>query len=254
MDGDLRAGLWNVFHPLFVGPLNAATKEMRRRPRAKMRMIWDELFKEPADQAPQGGGSATETFKPLFLQGNYLDVYDLIDFTVQAFGSSFGSLESEYNRTLEREVSGYRFVNGVLSPISNEYELAAIEEGLATGDKLVGAAAHLQTALDLLSDRSDPDYRNSVKESISAVESAARVVSGKPKASLGDLLPILKKAGHLHPAQAEAFSKLYGYTSDEQGIRHAILDESRVDFADAKYMLVVCAAFVAYLRAVGVGS
>jgi hypothetical protein len=53
----------------------------------------------------------------------------------------------------------------------------------------------------------------------------------------------------MHGALKSAFNKLYGYTSDEDGIRHAILEESNVGFDEAKYMIVVCSAFVNYLTA-----
>ena len=92
------------------------------------------------------------------------------------------------------------------------------------------------------------NYRNSIKESISAVESIARVVSGRDKATLGDALKAIKR-GQLHPALKEGFLKLYGYTSDEQGIRHAMLDEPNLTAADARYFLVSCSSFVNYLKA-----
>lgn len=251
MDDDLRAGLWNVFRPAFVEPLANHDIKRHGRARAELRVIWDELLKLPDDTAPTSSADATSRLKPAFLQGDYVDVYDLVDFTVQRFSYSHGALEAAYNTVLEREVSGFRFVNDELSPISNEYKLDAVEEGLAVGGRFSGAAAHLQAALKMLSDRASPDYRNSVKESISAVESAARAMTGKTKVTLGDLLPVLEQSAHIHPAQREAFSKLYGYASDEEGIRHAMLDEANVGFADAKYMLVVCAGFIAYLHAVG---
>jgi hypothetical protein len=42
----------------------------------------------------------------------------------------------------------------------------------------------------------------------------------------------------------EAMTKLYGYTSDEGGIRHAMIEESKIDDAEAKFMIVACSAFV----------
>ena len=44
-------------------------------------------------------------------------------------------------------------------------------------------------------------------------------------------------------------SKLYGYTSDEQGVRHAFLDQesSRVGMDEAVYMLGACASFASFL-------
>ena len=51
----------------------------------------------------------------------------------------------------------------------------------------------------------------------------------------------------MHPALKTAFNKLYGYTNDEQGIRHSLLEKDTVDFEDAKFMLVSCSAFINYL-------
>jgi hypothetical protein len=42
---------------------------------------------------------------------------------------------------------------------------------------------------------------------------------------------------------------MYGYTSDAEGIRHALLEEPTLEQADAIFMLVTCSAFVNYLRA-----
>jgi len=47
----------------------------------------------------------------------------------------------------------------------------------------------------------------------------------------------------------KGFSAIYGFTSDAQGIRHALSEESNIDAADAKFFLVSCSAFVNYLIA-----
>jgi hypothetical protein len=44
-----------------------------------------------------------------------------------------------------------------------------------------------------------------------------------------------------------AFSSLYGYTSDANGIRHALTEEPDLDQADAVFMLVTCSSFCNYL-------
>jgi hypothetical protein len=65
---------------------------------------------------------------------------------------------------------------------------------------------------------------------------------------LGEAIKQLRGRGlRLHEALVQGWHKLYGYTSAEGGIRHAMQDEPQVDFADAKYMLVSCAAFTTYL-------
>ena len=131
--------------------------------------------------------------------------------------------------------------------MTSEEEIIAVEEALSTSDSLQPVRIHLKTALDLFSDRKNPDYRNSIKESISAVEALCRIITGNPKATLGDALREVEKKVELHGALKGAFEKLYGYTSDEGGIRHSLLDESTLNFEDAKFMLVCCSAFINYL-------
>ena len=57
----------------------------------------------------------------------------------------------------------------------------------------------------------------------------------------------MSKKTELHGTLKSAFKQLYGYTSDEDGIRHAILEDKKVGFDEAKYMIVACSAFVNFL-------
>lgn len=122
-----------------------------------------------------------------------------------------------------------------------------MESAARTG--LSGAHAHLQAALKLLGQKPNPDYRNSIKESISAIESVVKKISGANSQGVSGALAKLEGQLQIHGALRKAFGQLYGYTSDSDGIRHAILDEPTVGFDEAKYMLVSCSAFVNYLVA-----
>ena len=154
------------------------------------------------------------------------------------------------NEFLEVENSAFRFINGILVPISNEHELDELEEALeVTGDwtALNGANIHLQNSLEKISDKKNPDYRNSIKESISAVESVANAITGGKKSSLGQALTAIKDKISLHTALENGFKKIYGYTSDADGIRHSLMEQPSCDFEDAKYMLVSCSSFINYI-------
>ena len=155
------------------------------------------------------------------------------------------------NRIFEEELSGYRFIGEELAPLSNPAEVAAIEAALATTVKtgLAGAHAHIEAALQLLGKRPDPDYRNSVKEAISAVEALAKQLGAADSQGLAGALNALSKKVPLHGGMRAGLLSLYGYTSDEGGIRHAMLEESSVGFDEAKYMIVACSAFVNFLAA-----
>lgn len=111
---------------------------------------------------------------------------------------------------------------------------------------LNGGAKHLRNASEYIN---QGDWAESIKESIHAVESVARTIDPKSSQTLGPALASIEKQGGLHPALKSAFNKLYGYTSDEQGIRHALLDGTKadVDMDEAIFMLGACASFASYL-------
>ena len=182
-----------------------------------------------------------------FFSCEWNEVYDFLEFIVSKHEDR-PLLADLLNGFLERELSGYRFVSGQLIDVTNQEEIKMIEEAVRDS-RFAGVSTHIECALEFYADRENPNYRNSIKESISAVESIARVVSGRDKATLSDALKAIHKSGQLHPALKEGFLKLYGYTSDEQGIRHAMLDEPNLTAADARYFLVSCSSFVNYLTA-----
>lgn len=184
------------------------------------------------------------------LDAEWYCVYDFIERYVEHFDNIADKkvVEKEINIILEQEKSGYRMVKGLITPITNSAEIESIKKAMST--KFVSVAIHFEKALKLYSNRKSPDYENSVKESISAVEAICCIITGMTgaQASLGTALKKLEDSGvHIHGAMKNAFSSLYGYTSDENGIRHGRIDFTNAPAEDSKYMLVSCSAFVNYL-------
>lgn len=160
------------------------------------------------------------------------------------------------NTVFKQEYVGYRFIDGYISPISDEEEIQAIEGALTNPYHPV--REHITKANRLLSDRDKPDYENSIKESISAVEAICEVLTGVQgkEASLGKLLKKLEDNGVvIHSGLKSAFHVLYGYTSNANGIRHAgDIGGPASTFEEAKFMLVACSAFINYLIGVSAGN
>lgn len=195
------------------------------------------------------------------LEGDYGTVLTMLEYIVNYFidchinrffeNRGYGEYDysDDINQLFQQEYVGYRFIDGEITPISDEMEVAEIEQSLDI--EFQGCRSHIKKALSFLSDREKPDYKNSIKESISAVESICQIITGDNKATLGQALKDLEMKGiSIHSALKKSFSSLYGYTSDEGGIRHAEgLFESSVTFEEAKYMLVSCCTFVNYLIA-----
>jgi hypothetical protein len=156
---------------------------------------------------------------------------------------------SEYNLILEKEISAYRFIGKELTPISDQTTINQIErtKTILLSNRLAGAYEHIQSAIEKLSDRTSPDYRNSIKESISAVETICKIIAQDERADLIQALKKIKEKLELHKNLELALIQLYCFTSDEGGVRHSLIDESNVDQEDAIFMLASCSAFIHYL-------
>jgi len=248
MSDELRNSIWNVLsHHVFAryrASLETFSVLVSGRDDLTYH-LWTHFYKTPIDRIPNTSEAVFNHVFEWFFGCGWYEVYDFLEFVLSYVGDE--ELNQAANEILERELSGYRFVSGVITDITDEQEIDMLQSALADPD-YPSVRAHLQRALELLSDRENPDYRNSIKESISAVESLACAVTYEPKATLGDALKVLERSGKIHPALKEAFSKLYGYASDEGGIRHAMLEEPTLSAADAKFFLLSCTSFINYVK------
>lgn len=261
MSQELRNSLWNLLYYLYERQHRDYWKRVSKH-------VARFFHKFPVDELPYPDYECRGWLKTFFYELQWYEVYDLIEFVVNnhelmttvylsdraGYGYhnvSTSALIENINSMLERELSGYRFIFGVLSPISDKAEVSEIEDAIKASEKvgLHGAKEHIRTALELLGKKPEPDYRNAIKEAISSVESVAKQISGANSQGLEGALNELSKNTDIHGALQSGFKKLYGYSSDEDGIRHAILDQPNVGFVEAKYMIVSCSAFVNYLIA-----
>lgn len=254
MDVALRNRLWNALEISVWGRLKDREFVRGNVYGGLVLRFFGDFLKRPIDSIENQWYKVKPYVRSWYFNAEWYEVYDFLEFMVQGLrrGNVKDDLVAGLNQYLEQENAAYRVVADRIAEITRAEEIDAIELALADSHPLSGVNEHLSSALTKLTDRQEPDYRNSVKESISAVECLCRIVSGQDKATLGDALSALEGAGvNLHPALRKAWRSLYGYTSDEGGIRHAMTDDASVSFSDAKYMLVSCSAFVSYLIELG---
>ena len=188
-----------------------------------------------------------QVFQKWYMDANWYEVYDFIEAYLNFLPKKNRDEAIEnFNAVLKWENAGYRIINGIVVPITNEEEIQSIECAQITEYESVNT--HMLKAAQLFSQRPTPDFENSIKESISAVEAICRIITNDKKATLGDTLKKLENNGiKLHKSLQNAMSNLYGYTSDEGGIRHGSIIFAGASSEDAKYMLISCSAFVNYL-------
>jgi hypothetical protein len=252
IDDDLKNAIWSLIFELCFTDLGEWVTGCTDSQQRFFKYLWRSFYKLPIDTMHYKADKVVQHVRDWYFRAEWYEIFDLIEAICQ-FGDADYTRDSAivFNAILAHEMSAYRIVDGLIIQVTDETELREIEAAIEASNttKLSGVSEHLHSALAKLADRKNPDFRNSIKESISAVESIAKLIAGNPKAQLGEALKAIEDKVGLHPALKKGFSAIYGYTSDQEGIRHALIDNSTSSkFEDAKYMLVACAAFVNYLK------
>lgn len=252
VNDNLRTALWNTILRFYLHGYKPREGSQLRRINGSNRQafamdFYADFLKRPVDDLPLDWSTLVDSIRKEVLRVlPWHRVYSFIEFVMKQGGNQYReSLSFRFNEALEREGSGFRVVNGFVVAITSAEEMGAIEAAVRNANPYQGISAHLTASLRMLSDKQNPDYRNSIKESISAVECLARHLTNDSSAVLGQALKVLEKKHHLHPALHKAFSSLYGYTNDANGIRHSLMDNAAtLTSADARWMLISCSAFV----------
>lgn len=246
----LRNSLWNyLLETIFDGDdvyYPIATK-----------LIAERFLKLPVDELPLRNFQHKDWLKQIFFyksSNEWHQAYNLIEFIAEhcndmRYNLKPETFKSKVNQILEEEMSGHRFIGGSLAPITSPEEIQSIVTSIQTAKErhLFGTQQHIETAVTLLSKKPTPDYRNSIKESISAIESIVKQITGEESSGLDKALVKLDAKVKFHGAFKSGLLSLYGYTSDEDGIRHAILEEPHTGFDEAKFMLISCSALINFM-------
>lgn len=177
---------------------------------------------------------------------------DLIEFVLPLFRQELpekvcNNAVNFLNAEFERHNFAYRIIENIIVEVTSNDEIRAIET--AMDNTVKGIKIHIKAALEELSvSTENPNYRNSIKESISAVEACCRYIT--KESTLGKALSKLESKGIVINSQMKkGFENLYHYTNDEKtGIRHSLMDDANTPTSDdAIFMLVSCSAFINYL-------
>lgn len=245
----LRAVLWNRIH----AHLDDAT-ELSSYGANYLNKPWSTILKDEhvyrqhgmADDFENDAEKLVRQAKQVFKNGNYANIFGWLEFVLK-HPACPARLDEQIEGNLRYCMAAYRVVGKqVICPISSEAESTAIKKAFAdlASSQFNGARSHLLNAASQLT---AGNFADSVRESIHAVEAVATVIEASANV-LSKALQKLEQKTVIHPAMKKGFDSLYAYTSDESGIRHALLESSaNVDEADALFMIGSCAAFVSYL-------
>ena len=146
MDGDLRNSLWNVLH-LYCFAVLRDGKKPDRVERLCSR-LWMHFFKQPIDQMPRSAVTLYGELRQRYFNFTWNEVYDFLGFVVENHSrSGQDTFIQACNNMLQRELSGWRFIGKYIGPMTNEVEIAEVEEALDQTTPLAGANAHLSRAV-----------------------------------------------------------------------------------------------------------
>ncbi|MDE0399357.1 MAG: hypothetical protein OXL96_16295 [Candidatus Poribacteria bacterium] len=252
---DLRREIWNTVRDLLLGIRKydsfALDYYFHEKDEEFLVRTLGTLTKTAEDEIPTRYDGVAQAFKSIIMTDHFNVVLDLVEMLLNSsltspdFLPRITALLEKYNAAyrLDKAQHSYRFFPQG-SKEQGEATQRAIE--ILHESDMSGATTHLRQAAEHINAR---QYADSISDSIHAVESAARGIAPKAK-TLGGALKHLESEGLLtNRTLKNALEKLYGYTNDEQGIRHALLDQdiSNVDVDEAVFMYGACASFAAYL-------
>lgn len=145
MDADLRNSLWNALEQYYWHNFAALQYRIAWEIPVLIIKLWRDLFKQPIDTIPHPWHGIIEILRDYFFKAQWYGVYDFVEFIASSEDTQRNKAFVEYcNVTLERELSGYRFVGGRIVPVTNKMEIAEVEQALAASEPL--AAGHYPSA------------------------------------------------------------------------------------------------------------
>lgn len=254
LSGHVRREIWNLIRELLLEKrsISVYSNFFSGEEERFIERVLGKFRKVPEDEVSTDYDRIMTFFKNVVIDGRFNRVLDLLQIMANDRGTGPGFTNS-VRRTFEDHAAPYILdtsqSNFFFRPRSN------IEQGIATKqaievlsmENMDGATTHLREAAEHIN---AGQYGDAIADSIHAVESVARKIDPNASQTLGPALNSLEQSGLLkHPALKKAFSVLYGYTSDEQGLRHALVDKATRDVGldEAMFMYGACASFCAYL-------
>ena len=191
-DKRTRVQLWNMVSYIYGKVYGNQTYYMNNHIQEFLRYVLGEIYSEPVDvREIYGDDGVFERINETIIDSEVDDILTLVEALIQywdiylkndlnrkyynRFTNSYykESLFEVANLYFKREYIGYRFVKNIIVPISDSYEVDTINETLNC--KYQPVHEHISKANSLLADRNKPDYENSIKESITAVEAMSKL-------------------------------------------------------------------------------
>lgn len=249
MDSRLRNKLWNTITLYFLNGLmrNQSLPILRSIYSDKLIKIWHHIFCEPVDDIPPSFGGAYQEIRRRFFSYGWDEAYEFIEQMALVYDNQEHAkkFRDACNNILEEEKSAYRFIGDWLTDIISGGEIKEIEGALENNSEPVRQL--IGKALEEYADKEKPDYPNSIKDAVSAVESLMKIIADDGSPTLGKALPAAVKKLDLDPTLAASIEKIYGFRNTKEGVGHGSKEPINVSPEEARLCLIVCSAWINFL-------
>lgn len=170
------------------------------------------------------------------------------------FPERVGEIRDTYtidiNKLFEDENIGWRLNKGQLERIGPDFletEVIQKTRDILKNQLFAGPNNQFNKAIWFLSKRPDPDLENCVKEAVGALEGVARLLINDKTVSLGKAVDKLNAMGKIRKPFDKIFDVLYGFASNEPGVRHAAIKPSDMTIQEASFVLYSSAVCILFL-------
>ncbi len=254
LPSEARTRLWNVFYLHMKKSSSSSLAETHALDGKWKHIVGDihsHFFCRPLDEWKSDIEANSRIIRGTIENDWFYKVFDLIEFVMRhekcddEFIESIQAVFEECQLAYRVDTNRPPSIFPRTTPEEGEVLAAAITSLHDNGK--IQSVKHLQESIKFIS---VGDWSNSIRESINAVESVLRSSDHNKSSDLRKALDSLEKSnGPIHPALKEGILKLYGFSSDEPGVRHSNVDgkNSNLGQNEAILMLGVCASLANYL-------
>jgi len=255
MDDRIKEELWAAFHESLLKPMRPLMGHwwFRGSNTGKFVLAARRRLGLRVDDISDAWEYICGDFRREMFRREWWGVYDFLEIALETAQDNWWQdrkrLRDAINLSLDQVGRHYCAVDTRIVQRFAQHEITTLDQALSNSSS--ASSTHLHRALSLLSQRPAGDFRNSLKESLCAVEAAARDFAEDERANLGELCSRLKGQKLLHSNLATSLSHLYWYGSGFGGARHALNSErvdsgDDIDGDDARLFLICCSAWVNY--------
>ena len=178
--------------------------------------------------------------------------YMLDERTITTKAQAQAFFAEELQRLFEEESLGYEFRDGLVQKRGKPHTTDQVHKAERTlvDQRLDAARMHFSKALGYFRDRKKPDYANTVKEAVCAVEAAAKELFAQSNAkTLGEFInwAVSEKQNLVPKMIGQTFIGLYGFRGSGEGVTHGATSGGAVTAELSEYVLGVAASQILLL-------